>query len=323
MNNWNKFSLSVLAAVLITSSTIAQDEKERKSTDKQEKTKEIVIRKKGDKSEKTTIIVDGDNITVNGKPVDEFKSDDITVFKRAPREPSFRRFGNGDEHFGPGNSSDLFRSHSNKAMLGVITQKADNGVRVTDVTKESGAEKAGLKKDDVIMKVGDKTIGNPEDLLNAIGGYKPADKVDITYNRNGKESKATVTLGENKLRDFAFNFDNNFNFEVPKAPIPPMEDFNFNFNGKPRIGLQIQDLEEGKGVKVKDVDEDSPASKAGIKEGDVITQINGKNVASVDDLRSEIRELKEGDTLKFTYQRGGKNQTAEVKIPKRLKSADL
>jgi serine protease Do len=95
------------------------------------------------------------------------------------------------------------------------------------------------------------------------------------------------------------------------------------YSRKPRIGMQIQDVEEGKGVTVKDVDDESPASKAGMKEGDVITQVNGKEIAGVEELRTEIKDIKEGDTLKVAYKRGGKNQTAEIKIPKRLKTANL
>lgn len=322
MNNWIKLSATALATVVIATSSIAQDQKEKRSKDS-EKSQEIVIRKKGDKTDKMTIVVDGNNVTINGKPMDEFKNEDVTVFKREPSDRSFRRFENGREPFGPGNFNRMLRSHSNKAMLGVITQKADNGVKVTDVTKESGAEKAGLKKEDIITKAGNASINAPEDLMEAIGKYKPNDKVDITYLRNGKESKASVVLGENKSKDFAFNYNNDFNFEFPKGPMPPLENFNFNFTGKPRIGLQIQDVEDGKGVKVKDVDEDSPASKAGMKEGDVITQVNGKNVSGVDDLRDEIKDVKEGDAVKFSYQRDGKTQTAEIKLPKRLKSANL
>jgi serine protease Do len=87
--------------------------------------------------------------------------------------------------------------------------------------------------------------------------------------------------------------------------------------------MQIQDLEEGKGVKVKDVDDNTPASKAGIKEGDVITNVNGKEIEGVDDLRKEVGNIKEGDVLKFNYKRDGKNESTEVKIPKKLKTADL
>jgi len=147
--------------------------------------------------------------------------------------------------------------------------------------------------------------------------------VDITYKRNGKENKTVATLSENKPGAFSYNFNNpDFNIDIPRSPIAP-EGFNFNYSRKPRIGLQIQDVEDGKGVTVKDVDEDSPAAKAGIKEGDVITQVNGKEIAGVDELRNEIKDVKEGDAVKFTYKRGNKTQTADLKIPKRLKTANL
>ena len=324
---WIKYSTAALTAAFVATAAFGQDQKEQPSKDKEEKTQEIVIRKKGDKKDKMTIVVDGDNVTINGKPVDEFKNDDVTIFKRerplgmaAPRVGRMDRIRRFDDIGGPG----YLTPSANKAFLGIMTQKADNGVKVTEVNKESGAEKAGLKKDDVITKVGKTAITTPQELIEAISAYKPNDKVDITYKRDGKENKTTATLGENKSAPFSFNFDDrDFNFNLPKEPMPPTENFNFNWNTKPRIGLQIQDVEEGKGVKVKDVDDDSPASKAGIKEGDIISQVNGKDVAGVDELRNTIKDLKEGDVVKLTYKRNGKNQTAEIKIPKRLKSADL
>ena len=325
MNNWIKSLTAALATAVISTSAFAQEQKEKTLTDKEEKTQEIVIRKKGDKAEKMTIVVDGDNVTINGKPVDEFKNDNVTVFKRdrplAMATPRIRRFG-GENAFPNDEDFNFLRpSNSNKALLGVLTQKADDGVKVSDVTKESGAEKAGLQKDDVITKVGSKEVKDPQDLIAAIGEHKPTDKVDITYKRNGKENKTSVTLGENKSRGNLFNLNGNFDF--PKGSLaPPFENFNFNFN-RPRIGLQIQDVEEGKGVRVQGVDDESPASKAGIKDGDIITKANGKDVAGVDQLRNAIKELKEGDTVKLTYKRDGKNQTADIKIPKRLKSLDL
>lgn len=328
MKNWIKYVVPVLATAIIGTAAFAQDQKERSLRDQEEKSQEIVIRKKGGKTEKMTIVVDGDNVTINGKPVDEFKNNDITVLKRnrsVSAAPRVRAFSNPrglmdgesfDRAFPPA-------APSNRAVLGVITSRSDDGVKVTDVTKESGAEKAGLKKDDVITKVGDKKVEEPADLIKAIAGHKANDKVDITYKRNGKESKTTAVLGENKARSFAYNFNNDFNFNMPEGVIPPMENFNFNWSRKPKIGLQIQDVEEGKGVTVKDVDEDSPAAKAGIKDGDVITEVNGKEVAGVDELRTAIKDLKEGEAVKFSYKRSGKSQTAEVKIPKRLKTADL
>ncbi len=328
MIRWIKFSAAALSGMVIAISAVAQDQKEKPEKDKEEKTQEIVIRKKAGKTDKMTIVVDGDNVTINGKPVDEFKNEDVTILRRdrpfAMAAPRIRR----PERIHPGIDGEDFNylmpASGNKAMLGIMTQKADDGVKVTDITKESGAEKAGLKKNDVITKVGNTAIDSPQDLIKAVSGYKPDDKVDITYKRDGKENKTTATLGENRSRANSFNLnDGDFNFDFPKGPVPPIKNFNFDWNSKPRIGLQIQDVEEGKGVKVKDVDNDSPASKAGIKEGDIITQVNGKDVAGVDELRNSIKDLKEGDTVKFAFKRDGKNQTAEIKIPKRLKLADL
>jgi len=326
MKNWIKLSTVTVVTALFASSAIAQDQKDNTTKNSDDKSQEIVIRKKGGTNEKMTIVLDGDNVTINGKPVDEYKNKDVTVFKRdrsLALAPHVRSFSGSRPPMDVEDFDVMRPSSPNKAMLGVMTEKADDGVKIKDITKESGAEKAGLQKDDVITKVGSKNVKAPEYLVEAISSYKPNDKVDITYKRNGKENKTSVTLSENKSRAYAYNFNNgDFNFDFPKGSLAP-QNFNFNFDHKPRIGLQIQDLEEGKGVKVKDVDEDSPAAKAGLKEGDVITQLNGKDVAGVDELRDAIRDVKEGETVKFSYKRDGKKQTVEVKMPKRLKSADL
>ncbi len=323
---WMKHLIAAFSAAFITTAVFAQELQEKSLNDKDEKSQEIVIRKKGGKTDKMTIVVDGDNVTINGKPVDEFKNDDVTIFRRDRPLAMASHIRRLDRLHPPVDGEDFNRlmPGSNKAMLGILTKKDTNGVKIAEVTKESGAEKAGLKKDDIITKVGNTAITTPQDLVEAIGANKPNDKVEITYKRNGKENKTTATLGENKARAYSFNLNNeDFNFDFPKRPMPDIENFNFNWNSKPRIGLQIQDIEEGKGVKIKEVDEDSPASKAGIKEGDVITQVNGKDVTGVDELRNAIKDLREGDAVKFTYKRDGKNQTADIKIPKRLKSADL
>ena len=327
MNNLIKYAIPVLVTIFISTSASAQDQKEKSLRDQDDKSQEIVIRKKGGKTDKMTIVVDGENVTINGKPVDEYKNKNITVFKRdgsLSMAPRIRNFQGPRAPLSPESFDRVMPLSANKAMLGIMTAKSDEGVKISEVTKESGAEKAGLKKDDIITKVGDKELKEPADLVEAISNFKPNEKVDITYKRDGKETKTTAVLGENKPRSYAFNFNNkDFNFEMPEGVIPPMENFNFNFNRKPKIGLQIQDVEDGKGVTVKDVDEDFPAARAGIKDGDVITQVNGSEVVGVDALRNAIKDVKEGETVKLSYKRGGKNQTAEIKIPKRLKTADL
>jgi len=91
---------------------------------------------------------------------------------------------------------------------------------------------------------------------------------------------------------------------------------------------EAQDTEDANGVKITDVDEGddelpSPAAKAGLKEGDVITQVNGKAIKSVDELRESLKDVKKGDTVKITYKRNNQTQTIDVKFPRELKTIDL
>ena len=95
------------------------------------------------------------------------------------------------------------------------------------------------------------------------------------------------------------------------------------YAGRPRLGIKAQDTEDGKGVKVVDVDEGSAADKSGIKENDIITEFEGKAVNSADALAQASREAKDKSSLKIKLNRGGSSQTVEVKIPKKLKTANL
>ena len=90
------------------------------------------------------------------------------------------------------NDDDNFKmlyEDGNTAMLGVVTESEDDGLKITDVTEGSGADKAGLKEDDIITKVDDKKVDDPDDLTKLIRSHKPGDKVNITYLRDKKEQK--------------------------------------------------------------------------------------------------------------------------------------
>ncbi len=327
----NSKMLPVAAILALCVSLSASAQTKEKTSPSKEKSKDetITIRKKNDSKEKITIVVDGDNITVNGKPIEDMKDSDIEVLRGrgiGPLMPKIR------ERLAPMGGLKMFNEDfGNRAFLGVVSEKNDKGAKISSVEKESAAEKAGLKKDDIITKIGDTKIEGSDDLYDAIGKYKPEEKVTITYLRDGKQSTATATLGKNKSAnakvfnfngdDFKGDFKNNFNFSMPK--MPGMDGMEFNYNRRPRLGLEIQDVEEGKGVKVLDVDSDTPAGKAGLQKDDVITEIDGKAIASVDDLRTKLRDMKEGDSIKVTYQRAGKSQMADLKFPKKLKTADL
>ena len=85
----------------------------------------------------------------------------------------------------------------------------------------------------------------------------------------------------------------------------------------------MEDVEENEGVKISSVSENSPAAKAGLKEDDIITEVNDKKVKDVDGIKPIIKGASEGTVFKFNITRNGKKSVIEVKIPKKLKTADL
>src|SRR6476619_1768158 len=166
--NRKLFSLALFSLAL-TTGAIAQTKTE---SDKKEKRDEsITIRKKAGSGDKTTIVIDGDKITVDGKPIEDVNNADIQVFRSRDRVPlQLRRSA---PMGGMKMLLDGVPGTGNRAFLGVSSAKDEKGAKINSIEKESAAEKAGLKNDDIITKVGDTKIENSEDLYDAIGKYKP------------------------------------------------------------------------------------------------------------------------------------------------------
>jgi serine protease Do len=215
-------------------------------------------------------------------------------------------------------------------MLGVTTEKVSEGAAIESVTKGSAAEKAGLKENDIITKVGDAKIVEPDDLSKAIKSHKPGDKVDITYLREKKEQKVKVELTKWKgISSFSLDkdkFDMNIHprvYTVPDVKAPFDQYRTYYSGGSPKLGLSVQDSDDGKGVVVVNVDDESNAAKAGIKKDDVITHMDDKAVTSVDEVSKMLKEKKDNPTVRFQLNRGGKSQNIEVKMPRKIKTANL
>jgi Periplasmic protease len=120
--------------------------------------------------------------------------------------------------------------------------------------------------------------------------------------------------------------DMNLGKAMPRIQVNPAVPYGQNWawsGGSPKLGLSVQDTDDGKGVKVIEVDEDSNAAKAGVKENDVISEVDGKAVNTTDEMVKLIKESKEKNSIMLKLQRSGKTQTIEVKMPKKIKTADL
>ena len=314
-------------ALLAVPSVFAQEKAETKKKDIQQ----IIITRTGDVDVKTVIEIKGDNITVNGKPVQDAKDSDVKVRVQKIKDATAYAPGNFNLNFDElqvlgdidhNNAMSLFSEDENRAMLGVVTEKNSKGAIITSISKESGAEKAGLKKNDIITKVDETKIVGTGDVSDAIRKHKPGEKVTVTFLRDNKEQKVTAELG--KWTGIKMNaMGDNFRVFTPDVWEGPRVPYTMGYGGAPRLGLSVQDTEDGKGVTVMDVDEDSNAAKAGVKEKDIITHVNNEAVNSADEIAKKIRANKDKTSFQLKVLRNGKVQNIEVKTPRKLKTADL
>ncbi len=104
---------------------------------------------------------------------------------------------------------------------------------------------------------------------------------------------------------------------IPMPPAPPAPP------RQKKLGLKIQDTEEGGNVKIIDVDDSSAAATAGLKKDDLITEINGEKITNTDEARENLHPEEGKSTYKIKVLRAGKPLDFEVKIPKKLKTANL
>lgn len=217
---------------------------------------------------------------------------------------------------------------SNQAILGVVSEKTSerDGALIKDISDSSAAEKSGLKKGDIIVKVDDITVDDPEDLSKAIHSYKPLDKVTITFYRDKKKQQVTAVLRKapKTVQTFQYSVPDMQGFGLQDL-LPPSGDFRGieGFNRRPRLGIHAQDTEDGKGVKVLGVDEESAAAKAGVKEGDIITRFDDKEVNSATTLAETALASKAKPSVHINLLRAGKSLDLEVKTPRKLRTADL
>ena len=203
------------------------------------------------------------------------------------------------------------------------------GVGVTQVIKDSPAEKAGLRKDDVILRLDGENITSVRKLNRLVSEIAPDHSVRVTISRNGSEQELTATIGKRKNPGFAADFMG----QEPKVwkwegPLVEREnlfnnngDLTFMLSNSRRIGVstvqmtkQLADyfgVANGRGVLVTAVTDDGPAAKAGVKAGDVITAVDGEEIDSPGDISRVINRKKEGE-VSLTVIRNKSQQTIRV-----------
>lgn len=175
------------------------------------------------------------------------------------------------------------------------------GVGITEVVKDSPAEKAGLRKGDVILRFDDENVSSARKLTRLVSEVAPDHNVRLTISRGGADQQVAVTIGKRQPMSVSQPRIGSF----PRIEGLPKGDFVFAFGANRRIGVSTTQLTkqlgeyfgiaDGKGVLVTSVAEDGPAAKAGIKAGDVITAVEGEKIEGAGDLTRALNKKKEGD----------------------------
>jgi serine protease Do len=206
------------------------------------------------------------------------------------------------------------------------------GIGITEIVKDSPAEKAGLKKDDVIVRFEGESITSVRKLNRLVSEAAPDHTVRLTVSRGGAEQEVSVTLAKrNEAQNFFGSampneiFKNlpNGSFQINPGLMeinPGQDGLVYAFGGNRHIGISTQALtkqladyfgvKDG-GLLVTSVSENTPAAKAGLKAGDVITAVDGEKVESSGDIARAINKKEDGD-ITLTIIRDRSTQTIKV-----------
>ena len=198
-----------------------------------------------------------------------------------------------------------------RGWLGVMIQKITpdlaesfnldrtEGALVGDVIPNSPAEKAGIKRGDVIVKFDKSEVRTMEALPKIVGSTTPGKAVKVEVIRDGKKKVLDVTIAV--LKDE----------KIKVAALDP-------------LGIQVQDitpdiaqslkLEGVEGVLVSDVTPGEAGGESGLKRGDIISEVNRNKVQNTADYNRITRKLKGGDTALMLIKRGGTTIYIAVKL---------
>ena len=188
-----------------------------------------------------------------------------------------------------------------KAWLGISVQNIDDdlvryfnlekkkGVIITKIIKKSAASKVGLKRGDIILKMGNHEVGSREDYISIISGYTADDKITILIIRDGKQKEFTIISQE----------------------IPPEAGKELAIDW---LGLEVKSIdrsialrygiEDKKGVIITKVFRGSVSHRTGLEKGDIIRQANNQRIENEEKFYKIMTMLAEQESVLLLIQRG-------------------
>ncbi len=162
------------------------------------------------------------------------------------------------------------------------------GAVVSDVTEDSPALKAGLKAGDTIVKLDGKNVEDARDLARKAARIQPGKPVPVTIVRDGKTMELSVKIGVMP--------------NDPKMAGAATPDKNANLTS---LGIELAPAPDGAGVQITGVQPDSPAADRGLKPGDVIMEVAGREVHTPGDVKDALKDGTKKRVLMLVRSGGG------------------
>ena len=186
--------------------------------------------------------------------------------------------------------------HVRRAQLGVEVQpvtsdlaeslglKHVGGAIIGKVTADSAADRAGLKRGDVIQSFNGQPVTDINSLRNHVADAQPGTSAAVVIVRDGSEKTVSVKLDE---------------ADVSKESARNRESGSVD---KGALGIAVE--RNSKGLVITEVNPDSRAADAGLQEGDLILEVNRQAVQSVDELRAAVRKTTNRPVLLLVEREG-------------------
>lgn len=249
------------------------------------------------------------------------------------------------QHLIPVQEPTAMLAPSSQGYLGILPGDIDNdraaalklkavaGAEIIIVDRDGPACKAGLRVHDVILQMNGQPVAGQEQLRRMLRETPAGRSVTLLISRDGRQQTITVQLADRSTVEQdawtqhmivpAPDDDDTMIVAGPSEHGPTAGNgfFGALSLGSPSVGVQLDTLgsqladyfgvKDGQGLLVKHVAENSPASRAGLKAGDVITKANGQTMATLGEWMKMLHSNR-GKQVQITLIRNRREQTVTL-----------
>lgn len=200
--------------------------------------------------------------------------------------------------------------------------REEAGVEITRVEEDSPAAKAGLKAGDVVLSFNGQRVEGMEQFMRMIRETPSGREVKLSINRDGNVQTLSAKVAGRKTAVGAFAPMTMPRIELPAiAPMPDLPRTVMMWRAS-ALGIEAESLHGQladffgvkEGVLVRSVMKETPAAKAGLKAGDVITKVGDTKVGTPSEISSAIRSQREKKTVPIVVLRDHKETTLTATI---------